>query len=281
MSNEDSQPFLPDDDVPNVFLEDLSPMNPTKPARIYLKITTTGLIILWRMGQRNARLATTRLLRVRCYTVDGHNSRSLNHTEISEEYTFNVGDLAIALIRTHNTVAAAVVMVTVLENKNKLRVDQVDVEDLGGPDSEVTVTAQLLCLQDILIVGGGGIESTRKWVWAGEVAQFEPLNGAASTVDSGTRRALTVKIPGALVHPLDAELEGLEERMMAKRHTKTYTISQSDFAAVVSAMYERLDVTPLLQLLPKHGKSANFPYTKSSGEFAFILQSATQAFAQK
>jgi hypothetical protein len=170
-------------------------------------------------------------------------------------------------------------MVTVLENKNKLRVGQVDVEDLGGPDSEVTVTAQLLCLQDILIVGGGGIESTRKWVWAGEVAQFEPLNGAASTVDSGTRRALTVKIPGALVHPLDAELEGLEvlpsldqERMMAKRHTKTYTISQSDFAAVVSAMYERLDVTPLLQLLPKHGKSANFPYTKSSGPSIFFYE---------
>jgi hypothetical protein len=120
-----------------------------------------------------------------------------------------------------------VVRVVVLE-KNKLRVGQVDVEDLGSPESEVTAMAQVLILRDVLVVGGGGVPSEKKWVWAGDYAMFEPLNGAASTVELGTRKSLTVRVPGALLHPLDAEVESIDvlsladrEIMRSKKFTKT------------------------------------------------------------
>ncbi|KAJ7024443.1 hypothetical protein C8F04DRAFT_1401080 [Mycena alexandri] len=214
------------------------------------------------------RLATTRLLRVRRYTADGHKP-TLNPAEISGEHSFNVGDLAVALIRSHNTVAAAVVRVIVLE-KSKARLGQVDVENLGSPESTV------------------GVQSARKWVWTGDYAKFEPLNGVASTVESGTRKTLTVKIPGALLHPLDAEIEGIDvlssvdsEVMRAKNFSQTWSVSNTDLMAVVSAKYEGLDVPALLQLLPKHGTSDAFPYVQCNHTTALVLQNATQSLAQK
>jgi hypothetical protein len=123
-----------------------------------------------------------------------------------------------------------------------------------------------------LVVGGGGIPSERKWIWAGEYVKFEPLNGVASTVESGTLKSLTVKVPGALLHPLDPEVESIDvlsfsdrEIMQAKQIGHTWGVSDSDLRAVVSAMYERLDVSALLQLIPKHGKSTAFPYSTSNG----------------
>ncbi|KAJ7088238.1 hypothetical protein C8R43DRAFT_908771 [Mycena crocata] len=304
-SDDDDEPDLPEDDAPTVFLEDFLPEEDTDPQHI---VTTdapknngwldyplgdgstkrvhkaTILSTLFTSDYR--RLATTRLLRVRCYTADGHKP-TLNHVELSGEHSFNVGDLAVALIRSHNTVAAAVVRVTVLE-KNKSRVGQVDVEDLGSKDSVVSVTAQPLILRDLFVVGGQGVESVRKWIWTGNYARFEPLNGTISAAESGTRKALTVKIPGALVHPLDAEVEsidvlGPEERevLQTRGFSHTWGISNADFAGVATGMYEGLDVGTVLKLLPKHGKSDSFPYINSKAEAVFILKNATQTLAQK
>ncbi|KAJ7468107.1 hypothetical protein FB451DRAFT_1137242 [Mycena latifolia] len=282
-ADEDVEPVLPEDDAPTNSNNDWLdyPLEDGSTKRLH---KATILSTLFNSDYK--RLATTRLLRVRCYTQDGH--KPLNHLEISGEHSFNVGDLAVALIRTQNTVAAAVVRVTVLE-KNKVRVGQVDVEDLGSPASQVSVTAQPLILRDIWVVGRSGIASARKWIWAGEYAKFEPLNGAASTVESGTRKAFTVKVPGALLHPLDAEVENVDvldpadiESMRAKQFTQTWGVSHSDLIAVVSAMYESRDAVELLQLLPKHGKSDTFPYRCSpGGAAAFVLEHATQTLAQK
>ncbi|KAJ7079589.1 hypothetical protein B0H15DRAFT_787927 [Mycena belliarum] len=307
---EDTEPVLPEDDAPTVFLEDFIPedseMIPSESSQSIgtpkvlsndwleypledgsSKRLHKATVLSTLFNSDYKRLATTRLLRVRCYTDAGHKP-ALNHTEVSGEFSFNVGDLAVALLRSHNTVAAAVVRVTVLE-KNKVRVSQVDVEDLGSPSSQVSVTAQPLILRDTWVVGRQGMPSARKWVWMGDYGKFEPLNGAASTVEAGTRKALTVKIPGALLHPLDAEVENIDvldmadiETMRAKNFSQTWAVSHSDFDAVVSAMYERLDVLPLLQLLPKHGKSDSFPYKNSrDNSAAFVLEHATQSLAQK
>ncbi|KAJ6611374.1 hypothetical protein B0H10DRAFT_2286888 [Mycena sp. CBHHK59/15] len=193
----------------------------------------------------------------------------LNRIEISGEHSFNVGDLGVALIRSQNTVAAAVVRVIVLE-KNKVRVGQVDIEDVGCTESQVSVTAQPLLLRDISVVGTRGVESARKWIWTGDYAKFDPIKGPASTVESGTRKALTVKIPGSLLHPLDAEIESIDllsrsewDAMHAKEYTYTWAIENDDLKSVVSAMYEGLEPTELLKLLPKHGRSDGFPYTDS------------------
>ncbi len=53
--------------------------------------------------------------------------------------------------------------------------------------------------------------------------------------------------------------------MQAQGVTKTWAVSESDFAAVVAAMYESLEVTTLLQLLPKHGTCDVFPYARYNG----------------
>ncbi|KAF7349933.1 hypothetical protein MVEN_01294100 [Mycena venus] len=52
-------------------------------------------------------LAVGRLLRVRCYTKDGRCKPNLNHQEFSGEHSFNVGGIAVALIRTGDLVAAS------------------------------------------------------------------------------------------------------------------------------------------------------------------------------
>ncbi|KAJ7029665.1 hypothetical protein C8F04DRAFT_1187517 [Mycena alexandri] len=278
-SGDNNELFLPEDDAPTVFLgdfladadssstSDIPDSLPTDAASGGTKCLHKASIISTLFNSDFRRLATTRLLRVRCYTADGHKP-TLNPVEISDEHSFNVGNLAVALIRSHNTVAAAVVRVIVLE-RGKARVGQVDVEDLGSPDSTLLATAQPLIMQDVYVVGTHRVQSTRKWVWTGDYAKFEPLNGVASTVDSGTRKTLTVKVLGALLHPLDAEIEDINvlgsvvsETMRAKNFSQTWSISNNDLMAVVSAMYEGLDVPALLQLLPKHtryGKSKERP----------------------
>ncbi|KAK7006523.1 hypothetical protein R3P38DRAFT_3213818 [Favolaschia claudopus] len=310
-NNTDSEPFLPEDDAPVVFLEDFLPDTPSPaPAAAsnspasdpgFSKSTDwldfplengstkrlhKASILSTLFNSDFKRLATTRLLRVRCYTTDGHKP-ALNHIEISGEHSFNVGDPAVALIRSHNTVAAAVVRVTVLE-KNKARVGQVDIEELGCPDSAITATVQPLVMRDIYVAGGGGIESTRKWVWNGDFVQFDPLNGSASKVESGTRKSLTAKLPGSLLHPLDPEVESINvfshiehNTMRGKNFTQTWAVSTTDLGAVVSAMYEGLDATSLLQILPKHGKSELFPYLHSNGSAALVLHNATQILSQQ
>ncbi|KAJ7041428.1 hypothetical protein C8F04DRAFT_947209 [Mycena alexandri] len=295
----DIQPFLPEDDAPTVFLEDFL----TDSASVAINVTRNdwldyplenggtkrlhkASILSTLFNSDFRRLATTRLLRVRCYTAEGHKP-TFNPPEISGEHSFNVGDLAVALIRSNNTVAAAVVRAVVVE-KNKLRVGQVDLEDLGSAASTVLVTAQPLIMRDIYVVGTHGVPSTRKWVWTGDYAKFEPLNGVASTVESGTRKMLTVKIPGALFHPLDAEVESVDvlasadnETMRGKNLTHTWSVANNDLMAVFSAMYESLDVAALLQLIPKHGTSDTFPYVRYNGIPALILENATQSLAQK
>ncbi|KAK7015789.1 hypothetical protein R3P38DRAFT_2543301, partial [Favolaschia claudopus] len=52
-------------------------------------------------------LSVDRLLRVRCYTKDGGKKPNLNHQEFSGEHSFNVHDIAVALIRAGDVVAAA------------------------------------------------------------------------------------------------------------------------------------------------------------------------------
>ncbi|KAJ7657436.1 hypothetical protein DFH06DRAFT_1090907 [Mycena polygramma] len=310
IEEEDTRPFLPEDDAPTVFLEDFLPDEPTpsqdppasgsplvEAAPIYndwldyplgngaTKRLHKASIIATLFNSDYKRLATTRLLRVRCYSKDGHRP-SLNHVEISGEHSFSVGDPAVALIRTHNTVAAAVVRVTVLL-KNNVRVGQVDVEDIGSADSQVSAMAQVLIMSDVYIPGRDGVESTRKWVWTGDYTKFEPLNGTVSAVEAGTRKALTIKVPGALLHPLDPEVEGIDvlpflkkEEMRSKNHLTTSSVSDSDFSAIVSVMYENLDVQTLIQLLPKHGVCNDLPYLRYNGAAAFVLNAATQSLVQ-
>ncbi|KAJ7017645.1 hypothetical protein C8F04DRAFT_1200210 [Mycena alexandri] len=118
-------------------------------------------------------LEVSRLLRVRCYTKDGGRKLNLNHQEFSGEHSFTV---------------------TVIEQE-KRRLGQIDTEDLGSMDSKATITAQLLALRDTLVVVGDG-SPTRKWLWTGEYGKFNSLKGPQSTVEDGTRKALTVKVPG-------------------------------------------------------------------------------------
>jgi hypothetical protein len=47
--------------------------------------------------------------------------------------------------------------------------------------------------------------------------------------------------------------------MQAEEFTQTWSISNSDLDAMVLAMYESLEATALLKVLPKHGKSDSFP----------------------
>ncbi|KAJ7432297.1 hypothetical protein B0H11DRAFT_1760724 [Mycena galericulata] len=233
-------------------------------------------------------LAVGRLLRVRCYTKDGGRKPNLNHQEFSGEHCFSVGDIAVALIRTGGLIAAAVVKVTSIE-KDKQRLSQVDTEDLGFAESKVTVAAQALILRDVLVVGDGDtIPSTRKWLWTGKYAKFEPLKGAQSVVEAGTRKALTVKVPGAFLHPLDAEIEDAKhlpasdsEPLVAKHIPHVWAVRPDDFSAIVSTMYDSLDSSTILKLLPKHGKSVSFPYSDCKDTAAFIISSPTQLLSEK
>ncbi|KAJ7253987.1 hypothetical protein C8J57DRAFT_1076553 [Mycena rebaudengoi] len=293
---EDTEPDLPESDVPNVFLDDFlaepehfSSTAPAPEASVAAKSNDWLEVSLENGSTKKVhkasvlstlfnsdykRLATSRLLRVRCYSADGRKP-SFNHQEISGEHSFTVGDIAVALIRSHNTVAAAVVKVTVIE-KDNARLGQIDVEELGCPESQAKTTGQLLILRDI-VVPGEGMPSSRKWLWTGDFGKFDPIKGAASTVEAGTRRALTVKIPGAFLHPLDADIEESQhlsgadlEAIREKQYSHTWAVPNEDLEAVVSAMYESLDPALVVRLLPKHGKSDNFPYSDSCGN-AFPL----------
>lgn len=173
-------------------------------------------------------------------------------------------------------------------------------------ESKVTITAQLLALRDCLVVGDGHTtSSTRKWLWTGRYAKFDPLKGGASMVEDGTRKALTVKIPGAFVHPLDTEIEDMDhlprgsdkESLYARHMRHVWAVAADDMAAVVSTMYNSLDSSTVLKLLPKHGKSKSFPYSDCKGEYlphsvpqglnpfpdapAFIIDSPTQTLSEK
>ncbi|KAJ7824429.1 hypothetical protein B0H13DRAFT_1658509, partial [Mycena leptocephala] len=232
-------------------------------------------------------LAVGRLLRVRCYTKDGGRKPNLNHREFSGEHSFNVGDIAVALIRSGNIIAAAVVKVTVIM-KDKRRLSQIDTEELGSMESTVIITAQPLILRDVLVVGDGDtIPTTRKWLWTGDYAKFEPLKGPQSVAEAGTRKALTVKIPGAFVHPLDAEIESIKhlsladsEPLIARHMDHVWAVATEDFTAVVSTLYTSLDSGTVLKLLPKHGKSNSFPYVDSKNATAFIVDNPTRALTE-
>ncbi|KAJ7021778.1 hypothetical protein C8F04DRAFT_1273273 [Mycena alexandri] len=231
-------------------------------------------------------LEVSRLLRVRCYTKDSGRKLNLNHQEFSGEHSFTVGDIAVALIRTGTCVAAAVVKVTVIEQE-KRRLGQIDTEDLGSMDSKATITAQLLALRDTLVVVGDG-SPTRKWLWTGEYGKFNSLKGPQSTVEDGTRKALTVKVPGQFLHPLDAEIESINhlpvadsDSLVARHMLNVWAVPHEDLVAVVSTLYESLDSATVLKLLPKHGKSTTFPYISSKGVESFILDTATQTLAEK
>ncbi|KAJ6607976.1 hypothetical protein B0H10DRAFT_1955815 [Mycena sp. CBHHK59/15] len=228
------EPYLPESDTPTVFLGDFLPEQdnefdipesnrdsnndwldyPLEDGSTKRLHKASILSILFNSEYKN--LATTRLLRVRCYSADGHKPM-LNRIEISGEHSFNVGDLGVALIRSQNTVAAAVVRVIVLE-KNKVRVGQVDIEDVGCTESQVSVTAQPLLLRDISVVGTRGVESARKWIWTGDYAKFDPIKGPASTVESGTRKALTVKIPDSAAFVLENATQTLVEKQHKDAH---------------------------------------------------------------
>jgi hypothetical protein len=44
-------------------------------------------------------------------------------------------------------------------------------------------------MRDLHVVGGQGVQSTRKWIWTGDYAKFEPLNkGAQFLVRTGSVR---------------------------------------------------------------------------------------------
>ncbi|KAJ7022046.1 hypothetical protein C8F04DRAFT_972033 [Mycena alexandri] len=232
------------------------------------------------------RLEVSRLLRVRCYTKDGGRKPNLNHQELSGEHSFNVGDIAVALIRTGTRVAAAVVKVTVIEQE-KRRLGQIDTEDLGSLESKATITAQPLILRDVLVVTGDG-NPTRKWLWTGDYTKFDPIKGPQSVVEDGTRKALTIKVPGALVHPLDAEIESIDhlnladsEPLVARHMLHVWAVPHEDLTAVVTTLYGSLEADTILKLLPKHGKSTTFPYINSKGVEAFIIDTPTQNLTEK
>ncbi|KAK7006881.1 hypothetical protein R3P38DRAFT_3213632 [Favolaschia claudopus] len=233
-------------------------------------------------------LAVNRLLRVRCYTKDGGRKPNLNNVEFSGEHSFNVGDIAVGLIRTGDIVAAAVIKVTVI-TREKQRVSQIDTEELGCPESKVSITAQLLVLRDVLVVGDGEtIPSSHKWLWNGTYAKFDPIKGAHSAVEAGTRKALTVQIPGAFVHPLDAEIEEIKhlpyeerESLRSKHVPHVWAVRQEDLLAVVSAMYDCLEGSSVIKTLPKHGKSAQFPYADAKKIMTFVIAAPTQILAEK
>ncbi|KAJ7478465.1 hypothetical protein FB451DRAFT_1172794 [Mycena latifolia] len=218
-------------------------------------VTTSILSTLFNSEYRH--LAVGRLLCVRCYTKDGGRKPNLNHQEFSGEHSFNVNDIAVALVRTGNFVAAAVVKVTVIE-KDKHRLCQIDTEEKW------------------------------LWLWTGEYAKFDPLKGPQSTVKAGTRKALTVKVPGAFVHPLDAEIEDVthlpsaDRRVLVAKHIPhVWVVANNDLAAVVSTLYNSLDSAAVLKLLPKHGNCPLFPYLDSSGAAAFMVNNPTLALAEK
>ncbi|KAJ7140342.1 hypothetical protein C8R46DRAFT_1233789 [Mycena filopes] len=231
-------------------------------------------------------LEVSRLLRVRCYTKDGGRKLNLNHQEFSGEHSFTVGDIAVGLIRTGTRVAAAVVKVTVIE-KEKRRLAQIDTEDLGSMESKATITAQLLALRDTLVCVGDG-SPTKKWLWTGEYAKFDPIKGPQSTVEDGTRKALTVKIPGQFLHPLDAEIESVNhlpvadsDSLVARHMLNVWAVPHEDLIAVVSTLYDSLDSATVLKLLSKHVKSKMFPYINTKGLEAFILDAPTQTLTEK
>ncbi|KAJ6589547.1 hypothetical protein B0H19DRAFT_1303896 [Mycena capillaripes] len=150
----------------------------------------------------------------------------LNHQEFSGGHSFNVGDIGVGLIRTGNFVSAAVVKITVVM-KDKCRLAQIDTEELGSMESTVTVTAQPLEI---------------KWLWTGDDAKFEPLKGPQSSVESGTRKALTL------------------DPLVARHMQHVWAVANDDLTAVVSTLYSSLDTETVLKLILKHGKSNSFPY---------------------
>ncbi|KAJ7605499.1 hypothetical protein DFH06DRAFT_1384981 [Mycena polygramma] len=301
---EDTQPFLPEDDAPTVFLEDFlpdvpsqdpptsdSPDSPVVASPMHddwldyplgngaSKRLHKASVLATLFNSDYKRLATTRLLRM----VTSPRSTTWK----SPESIASTSEIQLWLSFALTILSPrAVVRVTVLW-KNNVRVGQVDVEDIGSADSQVSATAQVLIMNDVYIPGRDGVESTRKWVWTGDYTKFEPLNGTVSAVESGTRKALTIKIPGALLHPLDLEVEGIDvlpflkkEEMRGKNHLTTSSISDSDFNAVVSVMYENLDAATLIQLLPKHGSCDDLPYARYNGAAAFVLTGATESLVQ-
>ncbi|KAJ6600675.1 hypothetical protein B0H10DRAFT_1958705 [Mycena sp. CBHHK59/15] len=150
------------------------------------------------------------------------------------------------------------------------------IEELRHLESKISGTTQLLILRDTFVVGSWGAQSARKRLWTGDYAKFDPTKGAASTVEDGTRRALTVKIPDTLIHPLDTKIEDATLLMGAdfdlinvKKYLHTWGIADDNLQTVFSAMYEPLDMTALVKLLPKHESPA------------FVLESATQALSEK
>ncbi|KAJ7851020.1 hypothetical protein B0H14DRAFT_2581643 [Mycena olivaceomarginata] len=100
--------------------------------------------------------------------------------------------------------------------------------------------------------------------------------------------ALTVKVPGQFLHPLDTEIESVhyipvsDSYSLIVRHMlNVWAVPHEDLLAVVSTLYDSHNSSIVLKLLPKHGESKTFPYINPNGLEAFIIDTPTQTLAEK
>lgn len=217
------------------------------------------------------RLAVDRLFAVRCYSKD-YRKPSLNDEEITGENTFNVGDIAVCPIRSLDTVAAALIRVTSLERK-KVKVAQVNIDELGFLNKDINVAGQVLLMHpdpascnDLAHLDG-----TSKWSWNGEYACFDPLvsNSLAQNFEAGSLKSLVIRVPGELVHPIHVEIAStdglaLSDKLLldAKGIHHTWSLDEAQLVAAAVTLLEPKDQASLKVLtgLAKHGTCKDFPY---------------------
>ncbi|KAK7693500.1 hypothetical protein QCA50_003068 [Cerrena zonata] len=246
------------------------------------------------------KLCVDRLLRVRGYTRDFRKPTSTSSCTPGEG-TIVIGDTAIAPFRSGDLVALGVMKVTTLTYKNA-RVEEVSLDKLEDKESDVVVTGQMLCMEQIVPVSESDLgtdsdnpeiepsipsPSQPEWVWTGKFVQ---LQRPANSPQLGTRTSLLVRAPGHLVHalnmpPIAASIlpKNIQESLLAQALPASLSVSQDCFQQLLSMLFAGEDTPLLPNVLDKHGcteKNA-FPYRSQTRQPCFILENASRSIATK
>ena len=151
----------------------------------------------------HSRKVTMRTLRAQGVTIRDLQKSSLNlpSGNLEDEDLIKSGDIAAALVRVGSEVCLAVLEIRRFQDSStsdKIRLSSIEAERLEQHDKPITVTAQILRLED---KRPPGVE-VGFWEWTGQYLRFGETPG--TTLE--TQRQYTLDIPGYLVHPLGPDI---------------------------------------------------------------------------
>ncbi|KAF9226104.1 hypothetical protein BS17DRAFT_878794 [Gyrodon lividus] len=116
---------------------------------------------------------------------------------------------------------------------------------------------------------------------AKESQQLTPLPPSAASI---SRKALTIRVSGQIIHPLNLRIESvslLPHTSRPAHSTETWDVSVAELSSIVDSLWELTELNQAGNSVPKCGSaSEGFPYKQRDGSQAFLAQVPTKHLAE-